>query len=148
MSSHSTVSSPEITLAPKHDNSGVKRIWQVFTLLSIVTIVELVMGYAMTKQAGWVEKSSALGMFFVGAICILSVAKAYYIVGVFMHLGGELKNFRLTIVTTLALFIWFIAAFLMDGNSWKNLKNTNAGSREAPKTENAIPAAVDKNTKP
>ncbi len=146
MSSHSTVASPEITFAPEQ-GSGTKRIWQVFTLLSIVTLVELVMGYSMTKQAGWVDKSSVLGMFFVGAIVILSIAKAYYIVGVFMHLGSELRNFRMTIVVTLALFIWFVAAFLMDGNSWKNLKNTNAGSREAPKTEQTLPA-VDKNAKP
>jgi cytochrome c oxidase subunit IV len=146
MSNHSAVS-PEVTFAPEHGGS-TKRIWQVFTLLSIITIIELFMGYAMTKQAGWVDKHSALGTFFVGAICILSVAKAYYIVGVFMHLGSELRNFRLTIVTTLALFIWFIAAFLMDGNSWRNLKNTNAGSKEAPKTEQHEPAAVDKNAKP
>jgi cytochrome c oxidase subunit IV len=146
MSNHSAAS-PEITFAPEQ-GSGTKRIWQVFTLLSVVTIIELFMGYAMTKQAGWVEKHSALGMFFVGAICILSIAKAYYIVGVFMHLGSELRNFRLTIVTTLALFIWFIAAFLIDGNSWRNLRNTNAGSREAPKTEQLAPAAVDKNAKP
>jgi uncharacterized membrane protein AbrB (regulator of aidB expression) len=144
MSNHSSVS-PEITFAPEH-TGGTKRIWQVFTLLSIVTVIELIMGYAMTKQAGWVDKHSALGMFFVGAIVILSLAKAYYIVGVFMHLGSELRNFRLTIVTTLALFIWFVAAFLWDGNSWKNLKNTDGGSREAPKTEQKIPA-VEKGAK-
>lgn len=144
MSNHSSVS-PEITFAPEH-TGGTKRIWQVFTLLSIVTVIELIMGYAMTKQAGWVAKDSALGMFFVGAIVILSLAKAYYIVGVFMHLGSELRNFRLTIVTTLALFIWFVAAFLWDGNSWKNLKNTDGGSREAPKTEQHVPA-VEKGAK-
>jgi cytochrome c oxidase subunit IV len=143
MSSHSV--SPEITFAPEHGGS-TKRIWQVFTLLSIVTLIELVMGYAMTKQAGWVDKHSALGMFFVGAIVILSLAKAYYIVGVFMHLGSELRNFRLTIVTTLALFIWFVAAFLWDGNSWRNLKNTDGGSRKAPQTEQHTPA-VEKGAK-
>jgi hypothetical protein len=26
------------------------------------------------------------------------------------------------------LFIWFIAAFLMDGNSWKNLRNSRGKS--------------------
>jgi cytochrome c oxidase subunit IV len=143
MSSHS--SSSEITFAPEHGGS-TKRIWQVFTLLSIVTVIELAMGYAMTKQAGWVDPKSGLGLFFKGAIVILSLAKAYYIVGVFMHLGSELRNFRLTIVTTLALFIWFVGAFLWDGTSWLNLRNTNAGSREAPKTEQVAPV-VEKGAK-
>jgi hypothetical protein len=35
----------------------------------------------------------------------------------------------MTIIVPLMLFIWFLAAFLWDGNSWKNLKNTDAGSR-------------------
>lgn len=125
---------PEVTYE-QHHSSGTGKIWKVFTLLSIVTIIELIMGYAMTKQAGWVDPQSGLGLFFKGAIVILSLAKAYYIVSEFMHLGGELKNFRLTIVVTLALFVWFVAAFLWDGDSWRNLKNTNAGSTEAPKTE-------------
>ncbi len=125
---------PEVTFEP-HQHSGTGKIWKVFTLLTLITIVELGMGYAMTKQAGWVDSTSGLGLFFKGAIVILSLAKAYYIVSEFMHLGGELKNFRLTIVVTLALFVWFVAAFLWDGDSWRNLKNTNAGSTEAPKTE-------------
>ena len=29
----------------------------------------------------------------------------------------------MTIVVPLMLFIWFIAAFLIDGNSYKNLRN-------------------------
>jgi cytochrome c oxidase subunit 4 len=144
MSNHSAVS-PEITFAPEHGGS-TKRIWQVFILLSIVTIVELAMGYMMTKKAGIVDPHSTWGLCFKGAIVILSIAKAYYIVGVFMHLGSELRNFRLTIVTTLALFIWFVGAFLWDGNSWKNLKNTDGGSRVAPKTEQHAPA-VEKGAK-
>ncbi len=34
----------------------------------------------------------------------------------------------MTIAVPAALFIWFIIAFLYDGNSWKNLRNTDAGS--------------------
>jgi len=30
----------------------------------------------------------------------------------------------MTIVVPLALFVWFIIAFLYDGNSFKNLRNT------------------------
>ncbi|MEY4661017.1 MAG: hypothetical protein RLZZ42_969, partial [Bacteroidota bacterium] len=65
-----------------------------------------------------------LKLFLKGVIVILSLAKAFYIVGIFMHLGDELKNMIMTIVVPLLLFIWFIAAFLWDGNSWKTLRNT------------------------
>src|SRR5437773_6252314 len=58
-----------------------------------------------------------------GVIIILSLAKAYYIVSVFMHLGDEIRNMIMTIVVPLTLFIWFILAFIYDGNSYKNLRN-------------------------
>jgi hypothetical protein len=66
---------------------------------------------------------------FKGLVCILTLAKAFYIVSIFMHLGDEIRNLIMTIIVPLMLFIWFLAAFLWDGNSWKNLKNTDAGSR-------------------
>ena len=62
----------------------------------------------------------------IGALTLL---KAYYIVSVFMHLGDEVRNMIMTVTVPLVLFIWFIIAFLFDGNSWKNLRNTNAGSK-------------------
>jgi cytochrome c oxidase subunit IV len=52
------------------------------------------------------------------------LAKAFYIVAYFMHLKHELKNLIMTIVVPLALFVWFITAFLTDGNSFRNLRNT------------------------
>jgi cytochrome c oxidase subunit IV len=72
-------------------------------------------------------------------VTILSLAKAFYITSYFMHLGDEIRNMIMTIVVPLILFVWFIAAFLIDGNSWKNLRNTQAGSRPD-QTEQAAPA--------
>lgn len=58
-----------------------------------------------------------------GVIIILMLAKAFYITSYFMHLGHEIKNFIMTIVVPLSLFVWFIIAFLYDGNSYKTLRN-------------------------
>jgi cytochrome c oxidase subunit IV len=80
-------------------------------------------------------------------IAALTLAKAYYIVSIFMHLGDEIRNMIMTIVVPLMLFVWFIAAFLWDGNAWKNLRNTNAGSRPAETEQHHQPAAVDKDAK-
>jgi cytochrome c oxidase subunit IV len=125
MSEHG-VTSPEITYAPDH-SSGTGRIWKIFWLLSALTIVELGLGFFLYLRHGALAPGLVLTTKTV--IGILTLAKAYYIVSVFMHLGDEIRNFIMTIIVPLCLFIWFIAAFLWDGNSWKNLRNTNAGSR-------------------
>lgn len=145
MSEH-VVSSPEITI-PHAPAEGTGRIWKIFWVLSVVTIVELCLGLGLAKH--WYGDPEAYHWRILavkGAMCILSLAKAYYIVSVFMHLGDEIRNMIMTIVVPLCLFIWFIAAFLWDGNSWKNLKNTRAGSHPY-QTEQHQPAAVDKDAK-
>ena len=79
-------------------------------------------------------------------VCILTLAKAYYIVSVFMHLGDEVRNMIMTIIVPLGLFVWFIAAFLLDGNSWKNLRNKYNRIEVTP-TEKVAPAAREKGAK-
>jgi hypothetical protein len=68
--------------------------------------------------------SEALRLAIKGSIIILMMAKAFYIVAYFMHVKHELKNLIMTIVVPLGLFVWFIGAFLIDGNSFRNLRNT------------------------
>jgi cytochrome c oxidase subunit IV len=134
--SHSPISS-EISFAPVHSES-TKRIWKTFWLLSVITAIELGIGLMIYNIHKGPTPNSALVLFFKGMVCILTIAKAYYIVSVFMHLGDEIRNMIMTIVVPLSLFIWFIAAFLWDGYSWKNLRNTNAGGKA--NTEQAAPA--------
>ena len=145
MSEHA-VSSPEITFAPEHA-SGTKKIWKTFWLLSIITIIELGIGLAIYNIHKGANPNATLVLAFKGMVCILTLAKAYYIVSIFMHLGDEIRNMIMTIVVPLMLFIWFITAFLWDGNSWKNLRNTNAGSRPAATEQHHQPAAVEKDSK-
>jgi cytochrome c oxidase subunit IV len=104
----------------EHSNDGaVKEIWKVTGILTILTLVELALGF-------WMMKIEAPGarLAIKGTIVILMMVKAFYIVGYFMHLKHELKNLIMTIVVPLLLFVWFIIAFLYEGNSYKNLRNT------------------------
>lgn len=141
MSQHTI--SPEVTFAPEHSDS-TKPIWRTFILLSVLTVIELAIGIAIYTIHKGDEPKPSLVLAFKGLVCILTLAKAYYIVSVFMHLGSEVRNFIMTIIVPLALFIWFIIAFLWDGNSWKDMRNTNAGSREYIKTEQHVaPAAKE-----
>ena len=102
-----------------HHHDAIAEIKKVTIILSVLTIVELILGFWMIGM-----ESASLKLAVKGSIVILMLAKAFYIVAYFMHLKHELKNFIMTIVVPLALFAWFIGAFLADGNSFKNLRNT------------------------
>jgi cytochrome c oxidase subunit IV len=102
---------------------NVKRIWKTFWVLLIITIVELGLGFTIYQIHKNPDYSHALVLAIKGVIVILSLAKAFYIVSIFMHLGDEIRNMIMTIVVPLMLFIWFIFAFIYDGNSYKNLRN-------------------------
>ena len=104
----------------EHGGGGVKEIVKVTIILSVLTVVELALGFWMMGMA----LESGLRLAVKGAIVILMLAKAFYIVAYFMHLKHEVKNLIMTIVVPLGLFIWFIIAFLYDGDSFKNLRNT------------------------
>jgi cytochrome c oxidase subunit IV len=144
MSEHA-VSSPEISFAPEHA-SGTKKIWRTFWLLSLLTVIELGLGLSIYNIHKGENPNATLVLAFKGMVCILTIAKAYYIVSIFMHLGDEIRNMIMTIVVPLMLFIWFITAFLWDGNSWKVLRNTNGGSRPAQTEQHQLPA-VEKDAK-
>jgi cytochrome c oxidase subunit IV len=112
MSNHDTHSA-------EHHHDAIAEIKKVTIILSVLTIIELILGFWMIGM-----ESQGLRLAVKGAIVILMMAKAFYIVAYFMHLKHEIKNLIMTIVVPLMLFIWFIAAFLSDGNSFRNLRNT------------------------
>ena len=98
----------------------VKRIWNVFWILLVVTVIEVVMGMFV---------SHSLPKALVNAfLLMLTVFKAGFIVAVFMHLGDEIKGFILTVLIPLVLFVWFIIAFLADGGFWLHM-NSNTPVR-------------------
>lgn len=109
-------------MEPKAEQFEEKNeVMKVTIILSVLTLVELALGFLMFKsfpEAGFARN------FIKGTIIILMLAKAYYIVAYFMHLGHELKNLIMTIVVPLILFVWFIIAFLYDGHSFNVNRNT------------------------
>ncbi|MBC7507667.1 MAG: cytochrome C oxidase subunit IV family protein [Ferruginibacter sp.] len=139
------VSSPEITFHTEHSDN-TKAIWRTFWILSALTIIELSIGLLIYNIHKGEHPNTTLVLAFKGMVCILTLAKAYYIVSVFMHLGDEVRNMIMTIIVPLGLFVWFIAAFLLDGNSWKNLRNKYNRIEVTP-TERVAPAAREKGAK-
>jgi hypothetical protein len=93
-------------LKPKNN---ISKIWMVFWLLSAVTIFEVVLG--LIKPESLVQ-NRIVGMKILNWIfIILTVDKAYYITWAFMHMDGEAKWFRRSVVWTgvfLILYLSFI----------------------------------------
>ncbi|MDP4263199.1 MAG: cytochrome C oxidase subunit IV family protein [Bacteroidota bacterium] len=148
MEHQANVISPEITFQ-HHTEDGEfrKKIRKTTILLSVITIIELGIGLSIYTIHKGENPSHLLVLMFKGMISILTLAKAYYIVSVFMHLGDEIRNMIMTIVVPLMLFIWFIAAFIIDGNSYKNLRNNyDPYFKEStmPKEKKAQPAPEEK----
>ena len=101
-----------------HVGGGTKEIWKVTIYLSVLTLIELALGFAMMGMGDGLGKHLIKGV-----IVVLMLWKAFYIVGYFMHLKHEVRNLIMTVVVPLFLFVWFIIAFLADGNSFKQNKN-------------------------
>jgi cytochrome c oxidase subunit 4 len=123
-----------------------KRVRNTTILLSVITAIELGIGLTIYTIHKGENPSHLLVLMFKGLVCILTLAKAYYIVSVFMHLGDEIRNMIMTIVVPLMLFIWFIAAFIIDGNSYKNLRNKfdpHFKESTMPRPHHAEPAAPE-----
>lgn len=97
-------------------DTAVKTIWRTFWILLGVTVVEI--GLAFLHLYTGFPGKLLLNSVFIG----LTIVKAFFIVAEFMHLRHEVKNLIMTILFPLLLFVWFIIAFLADGDSWKNLR--------------------------
>tara|TARA_R110001592_G_scaffold69489_4_gene213252 strand:+ start:69099 stop:69452 length:354 start_codon:yes stop_codon:yes gene_type:complete len=94
-----------------HDGpEGTAWIWKVFWILLAVTTVEVVLGIIKPE----ILLSQFLGTSLLNVIFIvLTLAKAYYIVAEFMHLGHERKNFIWTITLPIVILIPYLTFVLL-----------------------------------
>ena len=106
-----------------HDNAHAKfdtrPIWRTFWVLLGITLFELTLATIHIKTGEKFPPKLMLN----GVYLILTCAKAFYIIAEFMHLRHEIKNMIMTMAIPACLFIWFILAFTIDGNSYNNLRN-------------------------
>ncbi|GAA0751244.1 MULTISPECIES: cytochrome C oxidase subunit IV family protein [Psychroflexus] len=94
------------------EHSGAKkRIWQVFIILSILTIVEVVLGIFKPDFLVHTDlvSLSLLNWIFI----VLTIIKAYYIVWAFMHMEHEAASLRRVVVWTGVFLISYLIAILL-----------------------------------
>jgi uncharacterized membrane protein YfcA len=94
--------------------SNQQKIWGVLIFLSIVTIIEVVLGIIKPESL----MSSFLHMKIINWIfIILTIVKAYYIAWDFMHLRDEKSGLTGSIVLPLVILIPYLAFILLvEGN--------------------------------
>ena len=97
-------------MAHAHE-SNTKRIWIVFGILSVITIVEVLLGIYKPDSLFKTNilSSSILNWIFI----ILTLVKAYYIMWAFMHLEGEKASLRWSVVAPLVFLILYICFIVL-----------------------------------
>ena len=97
-------------MAQAHE-SNTKRIWMVFALLSVVTIVEVIFGIYKPESLHFTNLlgTNILNWLFI----ILTVVKAYYIMWAFMHLEGEKASLRWAVVGTIVFLVLYLVFILL-----------------------------------
>ena len=96
---------PQITVLPP-DKEKIKKLWRVALIMAIVTGIEFV--FAFTLDAGHLKTSIFIA---------LTIVKAGYIVGEFMHLRHEVKVLFWSILIPMVFVIWFLVAMIYEGLS-------------------------------
>ena len=112
----------EYSLLANHDEEHGKeirkKIWKVTALLTLITVVEVLIG-AFIKQYDATGGDNSLWAYVKLGFIILTVVKAAYIVLIFMHLGDERKNFKWVILGPYILFIiYLIFICLTEASYW------------------------------
>jgi len=95
--------------------SNVHKIWGVFILLSIITIVEV--GLGIVKPEFLVHGKFLALKYLNWIFLILTIVKAYYITWDFMHMRDEVSGLRRAVVwTSVFLIIYLLFIILVEGD--------------------------------
>ncbi|TDD96527.1 cytochrome C oxidase subunit IV family protein [Flavobacterium cellulosilyticum] len=91
--------------------SNTKRIWTVFGILSVITIVEVFFGILKPEA---LHLNSFLGLNLLNWLfIILTLVKAYYIVYAFMHMEGEASTLRNAVIWPLIFLVIYLLFILL-----------------------------------
>ena len=133
------------SLSANHDEAhGLairKTIWKVTAIMTIITVVEVLIGAFVKQYTGDEGADNSLWPYVKIGFIVLTVVKAAYIVMVFMHLGDERKNFKMVILVPYILFIvYLIFICLAESSYWNHILHDN--EPDAVETESAFSESI------
>jgi cytochrome c oxidase subunit IV len=94
---------PEVVVLPP-DKEKIKKLWTVAAILGAITAVEFIVAFTVPP-----------GFFKTSVFVIMTIVKAGYIVGEFMHLKYEAKVLFWSVLIPIVFIVWMLIAFLYEG---------------------------------
>jgi cytochrome c oxidase subunit 4 len=103
------IETPEGHAHEEHVGLSKKKIWQVFGILLLITVIEFII-------ALWVLPNNYMPHHVGNFVYIaLTLLKAYYIVAYFMHLKYEKLGLQLALTVSFIFILYFITLMLIEG---------------------------------
>lgn len=104
--------------AEEHEGMTKKRIWNVFYILSAITAVEFLIALYLVPHHIWGMTYHAANPIYI----ILTLAKAFFIVGYFMHLKFERLGLIFAIILPVLFIIGLILVLTNESHHWVDLR--------------------------
>lgn len=95
----------QVTVIPPNKEK-IKKLWTVALILLVITVLEFIVAFTVPHE----YKSLRIAIF-VG----MTIVKAAYIVGEFMHLRHEAKMLIWSILIPMIFVVWMLVAFIYEG---------------------------------
>lgn len=97
-------------------------------ILAGLTAIEFLIAFTWRGASDAIGISRDTGLLMKNAVfIILTLFKAFYIVGVFMHLKDEVKRLAWTILIPFIFIVWLIIALIKEGDTWGKQSPENTG---------------------
>jgi len=93
----------EVAVLPP-DKAKIKKLWTVAGILGALTAVEFVIAFSMSH-----------GSLKTSIFVVMTIVKAGYIVGEFMHLKYEAKVLFWAVMVPIVFIVWMLVAFVYEG---------------------------------
>ena len=94
---------PQVTVLPP-DKAKIKKLWTVALILGVITLIEFAIAFSMPH-----------GPLKTSIFVLMTIVKAAYIVGEFMHLKYEAKLLLWSILIPMLFVVWMLVAFVYEG---------------------------------
>ena len=104
---HSEETVSNITVLPP-DKAKIKKLWTVAGILGLVTLLEFAVAFLVPHEYKDLR---------VWTFILMTIVKAAYIVGEFMHLRYEAKVLMWSILIPMIFVIWMLVAFIYEGGA-------------------------------
>jgi cytochrome c oxidase subunit IV len=96
---------PQVTVLPP-DTAKIKKLWTVAGILGGVTLLEFGVAFGIPHEMRDLR---------VWTFILMTIVKAAYIVGEFMHLRYEVKVLLWSILIPMVFVVWMLVAFVYEG---------------------------------